>query len=389
MMTLRKLLGRPTCVARDRRKRTLSLQAERLEGRELLSHVHGVTTLAHHVARSKTYIQTNLVSNDTTIVPAARADPNLVNPWGIVASASSPFWISDNGKGVSTLYNGSGTPQPLIVTIPAPGGSTSTAAPTGIVFNGSTDFSVTSGGKTGSSVFIFATEDGTISGWSPTVDATHAILAVDNSASGAVYKGLALGSSSSGNRLFATNFHAGTVDVFDANFKPVTLPSGAFTDSKIPSGFAPFGIRTIGSDILVTFAKQNGAKHDDVAGKGNGFVDLFDSNGTLISRIARKGTLNSPWGLALAPSTFGKFSGDLLVGDFGDGRINAFKIGRRKATFAGQLSGTNRKPLTIDGLWGLSFGNGAQAGPVDTLFFTAGPNGEKDGLFGNLTPSAR
>jgi uncharacterized protein (TIGR03118 family) len=350
-----------------------------LESRALMSQVHALA--AHHHGKSH-LVQTNLVSDGNS---ASHTDPKLVNPWGIADSSTSPFWLSDNGTGVSTLYNGSGTPSSLVVTIPTPPGDANAAAPTGIVFNSTTDFVVSSGGKTGVSAFVFATEDGTISGWSPKVDGTHAILAVDNSSTSAVYKGLALASSTSGNRLYATNFRSGTVDVFDANFKPVALSSGAFHDSHIPAGFAPFGITNLGGDLLVTFAKQDGAKHDDVPGKGNGFVDLFDPNGNLIARVAKRGTLNSPWGLVVAPSSFGTFAGDLLVGDFGDGRINAYHLVGNTAKFVGQVTKPSGKPLHIDGLWGLEFGNGAMAGSTNTLFFTAGPDGEQHGLFGSLT----
>lgn len=368
------------------------LRVEPLEDRSLMSHMpmhgHALSAAAFmRVPRSLFYNQTNLVS-DSTSIPAAHTDPNLVNAWGIVSSATSPFWISDNGTGVSTLYTGNGTAQSLIVTIPPPTGATGHSAPTGIVFNSSKDFVVTAGGKSGSSVFLFATEDGTIAGWSPAVDGTHAILAVDNSGSGAVYKGLAMAASSTGNRLFATNFHAGTVDVFDASFKPVVLAPGAFTDRRLPRGFAPFGITNLDGNLLVTYAKQDAAKHDDSAGRGRGAIDLFSPDGALLKRVARGGALNSPWGMAVAPSTFGKFHDTLLVGNFGDGRINAFRLVGNRVVFAGQLATSNRRPLKIDGLWGLSFGNNAKAGSADTLFFTAGPNGEADGLFGSLTPTA-
>jgi uncharacterized protein (TIGR03118 family) len=377
-----KVAGQPSTRLRHKAARPI---AERLEERALLSQMHGLHALAHHAPKPPTFTQTNLVSNDTTVVPAAKADPNLVNAWGIVASPAGPFWVADNGTGVSTIYDGTGTPQPLVVTVPAASG---TASPTGIVYNGvSTEFAVSAAGKTGASSFIFATEGGTISGWTPKVDATHAVIAVDNSASGAVYKGLALDASSGGDRLYATNFHAGTVDVFDTSFKPVTLAAGAFTDRKVPKGYAPFGIQNVGGNLVVTFAKQDSAKHDDARGKGRGFVDLFDANGTLLTRVGSKGTLNSPWGVAVAPSTYGKFAGDLLVGNFGDGRINAFSTSGSKPKFIGQLNNVKGKPLSINGLWGLSLGNGAKAGSATTLYFTAGPNGEQAGLFGNLTPS--
>jgi len=336
------------------------------------------------------YQQTNLVSDLPGV--AAVTDPHLVNAWGMSHSATSPWWISDNGTGFSTLYNGRGTPfppgSPLVVTIPPPLGSPAgtTATPTGNVFNSSSGFIVTKNGASGRPNFIFATEDGTISGWSPAVDPTNAILAVDKSASGAVYKGLALGSNGSGDFLFATNFHNGTVDVFDTHFAPVSL-AGSFADPSIPAGFAPFGIANLGGRLYVTYAKQNAEKHDDVAGPANGFVDIFDTNGNLIRRLVTRGRLNSPWGVTFAPADFGQFSNDLLVGNFGDGRINV--VDPHTGDFLGQLRDHNNTAITIDGLWGLAFGNGANAGPTNTLFFTAGIDHEAHGLFGSLRHEAR
>ncbi len=333
------------------------------------------------------YQQTNLVSDLPGV--ARVTDPHLVNAWGIVHSATSPFWISDNGTGVSTLYNGAGTPfppaAPLVVTIPPPGGSPAgtTAAPTGVVFNGTAGFRVSNGTMSGVALFIFSTEDGTISGWSPAVDLHNAILAVDKSQASpdAVYKGLAIGSNASGTFLYATNFRAGTVDVFNSQFHQVSL-AGSFSDPNLLPGYAPFGIANLGGNLYVTYALQNAAKHDDVAGPAHGFVDIYDTNGNLIQRLVTRGRLNSPWGLAMAPATFGRFSNDLLVGNFGDGRVNAVDLAT--GDFLGQLRDANNTPITIDGLWGLDFGNDANAGPKTTLFFTAGINGEADGLFGSL-----
>jgi uncharacterized protein (TIGR03118 family) len=347
-------------------------------------------TRIHAATAQGFYQQTNLVSDLPGV--AAVTDPRLVNAWGMSHSAASPWWISDNGTGVSTLYNGSGTPfppgSPLVVTIPPPLGSPAgtIATPTGNVFNSTSSFVVTKDGKSGRPVFIFATEDGTISGWSPAVDPTHAILAVDKSASGAVYKGLALGSNSGGDFLFATNFHDGTIDVFDTGFAHASL-AGSFADPSIPAGFAPFGIANLSGRLYVTYAKQNAEKHDDVAGPANGFVDIFDTNGNLIQRLVTRGRLNSPWGLAFAPADFGQFSNDLLVGNFGDGRINVVDPGT--GDFLGQLRDRDNKAITIDGLWGLAFGNGVNAGPTNTLFFTAGIDDEAHGLFGSLRHEAR
>ena len=329
------------------------------------------------------FVQTNLVADVAGV--AANTDSNLLNPWGVAFAPTGPFWVSDNHAGVSTLYDGSGkpfpTPTPLVVTVPAPPGSSDPAAPTGIVFNGTADFVVTDGSKSGPSLFIFSTEDGTISGWSQGVNVGAAILTVDNSGSDAIYKGLALGTNQSGNFLFATDFHNGHIDVFDKNFAPATLP-GSFADPNIPAGFAPFGIHNIGDLLYVTYAKQDENKEDDERGRGNGYVDIFNTNGGLVQRFASQGTLNSPWGVALAPASFGQFSNALLVGNFGDGRINAFNT--NSGAFLGQLADTHGAPIVIDGLWALTFGNGATAGSKTTLFFTAGPGDEEHGLFGSL-----
>jgi uncharacterized protein (TIGR03118 family) len=373
---------------------------ETLEIRALMSHAgHRLVPQDIHAMalRQTRFVQTNLVSDGSVTAPVI--DKDLGNPWGLAASPKSPWWINDNHTGLSTLYNGAGAKQGLVVTIPPPAGSPAgtTSSPNGMVFNGNTsDFVVSQGGKSGPSAFIFATEDGTISGWNFGVNTTNAILAVDNSGSGAVYKGLALANNGGSDFLYATNFHAGTIDVFDSSFHQVTLASSAFTDSKLPKGFAPFGIASItppGSSqnlLFVTYAMQKADKHDDLAGRGHGFVDVFDASGNLLQRVASRGTLNSPWGIALAPSNFGRNSGELLIGNFGDGRINAFKFPQgtsHRFAVAGQLLNTRGKPITISGLWGLAFGNGANAGPNNTLFFTAGVNHEAGGLFGTLTTS--
>ncbi len=327
-------------------------------------------------APSRFYEQHNLVSDGA--VPADLVDAALVNAWGLVASGTSPWWVADNGADLSTLYNGNtGAKQALTVSVPG--------APTGVVFNGGTGFAVSNGTATAAARFIFATEEGTILGWSPAVALTQAVVAVDNSAGGAVYKGLAIASTAAGDRLYAANFHAGTVDVFDAGFHPV---SAGFSDVALPSGYAPFGIRNLGGTIYVTYALQDADKKDDVAGVGHGFVNAFDTDGHLLRRVASRGRLNSPWGLALAPPDFGQFGGNLLVGNFGDGHINAFDLQRFEANGElqerGQLHAANGPPVTIDGLWALAFGNGASAGPTNALFFTAGPFDEEHGLFGKL-----
>lgn len=324
------------------------------------------------------YKQTNLVSDQPGV--AKFTDPLLANAWGIAYNPTGPFWIADNHSGVSELFNGKGQAfplaAPLVVTVPLPGGGAS--SPTGVVFNGTNDFVVSANGKSGPSRFIFDSEDGTISGWNPTVDLKQAVLTVDHSASGAVYKGLAIGQDNGRDLIFATNFNAGVVEVYDTNFKWVQ----SFTDDDVPAGYAPFGIQNIGGWLYVTFAKQDAAKHDDAHGPHRGFVDVFSTDGSLVKRLASRGTLNSPWGLAKAPDNFGRFSDALLVGNFGDGRINAFDP--HSGSFLGTVRDKWGHAISIDGLWGLSFGNGNVAGELNELFFTAGPNGENNGLFGKI-----
>jgi uncharacterized protein (TIGR03118 family) len=260
--------------------------------------------------------------------------------------------------------------------------------PTGQVFNGTSDFEAAPGFP---SVFIFATEAGTIAGWNPFVPAflsTTAILKVDNSS--AIYKGLATGNIGPHNFLYAANFHACTIDVFDKNFTQVFLPPGAFSDPNLPAGYAPFNIQNLQGQLYVAYAKQDADKEDEVAGQGKGFVDVFNPNGVLVQRVATRGKLNAPWGLALAPDNFGRFSNDLLVGNFGDGRISAYRLKNNRFQFHGQLNTPDGKRVEIDGLWALSFGSGgANNGPKNVLFFTAGPDDEEHGLFGSLTACSK
>jgi uncharacterized protein (TIGR03118 family) len=364
-----------------------------------------LSVAAHpHKHKRSAYRQVNLVSDIPGL--ARLTDTNLVNPWGIAFSATSPVWVSDNGTGVSTLYDRDGTPRSLVVTVAPPAGSAGPATPTGMIRNNTSAFVVTSGTNSGPSIFIWSTEDGTVSGWNPAVDPTHSILMVDHSASGAVYKGIAEAVDSSSNQfLYVANFHDGVVEKYDANFNFVS----SFTDTNLPAGYAPFGIRNVNGRLFVTFALQNAEKHDDVAGAGNGFVDVFDLDGNVVRTFAANGTLNSPWGIALAPDNFGRFGKALLVGNFGDGRINAFDLS--SGAFLGQLSDRRDDPITIDGLWGLSFGT-MPATPGDSmeeghesdeaevheaeddvhtltvLYFTAGINNEADGLFGFIQPQS-
>ncbi len=327
---------------------------------------------------SLTYVERKLISDIPGL--AEQTDPNLLNPWGIAFSPTSPFWIADNHAGVSTLYNSSGLPLSLVVAIPSPAGGTSPGAPTGVVYNNTPDFLV---GTALPAHFIFATEDGTIVGWN---SGANAVLKADNSASGAVYKGLALGSSGGSSYLYAANFHAGQVDVFDASYNLVTL-AGSFSDPTLPAGFAPFNIQNVGGQLFVTYALQDSTKHDDVSGPGNGFVDVFDTSGHLLKRFASNGVLNLPWGIVLAPAGFGGFSQALLIGNFGDGRINAFDPATGQ--FLGMLQNASGTPLAIQGLWDLKFGNDGQGGDSHTLYFTAGIAGganlEDHGLFGSIS----
>lgn len=341
-----------------------------------------LTAMSAAQAMGDFYQQSNLVSDG--FLPAANPDRNLVNAWGVAPNPFGPTWVADNGTGVATLYDGKGKAVALVVQIPAPAGTNGAGTPTGIVFNGSAGFMVSNGhGAPAAARFIFATEDGVIAGWAPTVDMTHAIRVIDNAATtGAVYKGLALSAGGAGSLLYATDFHNARVDVFDSTFKPVTLPLGAFVDKTLPVGFAPFGIQAIDGDIYVSYALQDKARHDDVAGRGLGFIDVFDPNGRLLRRVVSRGALDAPWGMALAPAGFGKFANRLLVGNFGNGRVNAYDLATGR--FVGKLKGPDRRPLQIDGLWGLTFGNGFLGQPVDTLFFAAGPGGEKHGLYGRI-----
>jgi uncharacterized protein (TIGR03118 family) len=326
------------------------------------------------------YAMTPLVSDG--FVAARFSDPNLKNPWGLAFNPTAFAWVANNATGKATLYDGTGKPQNLVVTVPGSGGAA--GVPTGVVFSGSTAFVVTKNGLSGPGRFIFAGEDGTISAWAPNVDQTNAILAVDNSAQHSVYKGLALAANGQGNLLYAADFHNARIDVFDQTFHQVTL-TDAFTDPQLPPGFAPFGIHSLQGNLYVTYAKQDAAAHDDVAGRGLGLVDVFDANGKLIRRVATGGRLNAPWGVAMAPADFGRFSNTLLVGNFGDGRISAFDA--RSGEFLGQLRGPDGRRLAISGLWAIVFGNGFSGQPTGAMFFTAGLNDEADGLYGRIDPS--
>src|ERR1051326_1469286 len=338
-------------------------------------------------SESQFYLQHNLISDGS--VPADLTDANLVNAWGLVAGPTTPWWTANNGTGTSTLYNvGTGA---IVAHFTVPGAGGAQGNPTGLVFNGGTGFVVNNGvGAPAPARFIFSSEDGTISAFK----GAPIVTVVPNAqapAHDAVYKGIAIDSATAGTMLYATDFHNGKVDIFDSSFHAVTI-AGSFTDPNLPAGFAPFGIQNIDGTIYVTYALQDADKHDDVAGPGNGYVDAYDTSGNLIRRVASAGELNSPWGLALAPANFGRFSGDLLVGNFGNGRIHAFDPAQLTETgefaAAGLLHSASVNPITFDGLWALQFGHGTSTsspnGMANTLFYTAGANDEGDGVFGTL-----
>jgi len=310
--------------------------------------------------------------------PSSVLDHNLVNPWGLSISPSGPWWVSDNGTGLSTLYDGTGQIQSLVVTIPTATGS-GTGTPTGTVYNSSTsDFKV----HLQATPFLFCTEDGTISGW---YAGAQAYVAVNNNSSGAVYKGMTLGQVGSSNYLYVANFHAATIEAYDGSFNLHSFGSNAFVDTAIPSGYAPFNVQNIGSNrLVVTYAKQDAEKHDDVPGPGNGFVDIYDTQGNLQLRLPHIIFLDSPWAVVVAPQSFIGFSGDLLIGNFGSGLITAFNPSN--GVWIGNMLAVSDLPVRIDGLWALAFGNGGSGGPTSTMYFTAGPYGENHGLFGMITP---
>ena len=360
------------------------------------------------------YSQKNLVSDiaqpNNPDGSKVLVDPNLKNPWGITRSSTSPWWISNNNSGTSTLFDGNGNPISIFpdpagsafddfVIVPPPGFAPgTTSAPTGIVFNGSpTDFLLNKGTPAGNpAIFIFATEDGTISGWNPADNipaggkppSINVVLEVDNSdngsANGAVYKGATSADINGARYLYVTNFRAARVEVYDTTFKRVHFGEDAFNDESIPAGFAPFNVQNIGGSLFVTYAKQDGPRHDDVPGDGLGYVDIYSPAGKLQGRLQHGPWMNAPWGVVWTPRDFGEFSNTILVGNFGSGWIAAFNGFTRE--FIGFMKNPDNSLVTIDGLWSLTFGNGGGAGPSTTLYFAAGINGEQDGLFGTLTP---
>ena len=329
--------------------------------------------------------QTNLVS-DLNTVGAQVVDPNLKNPWGLAFGPTTPLWVADNGTSIAGVYPVSpagptAQPSRLDVTLPP-----ADSAPTGQVFNPTGDFVVKSKAGMGPALFIFSSEGGQIIAWNPAADPVvngKSTAQTEFSSKTAVYKGLAIASTRFGTFLYASNFHDNRVDVFNTRFHRVHL-FGDFRDRHLPRGYAPFGIRAINGFIYVTYAKQDADRHDDVAGPGHGFIDVFTPSGFLVERLVSRGALDSPWGLEVAPRGFGPFGGKLLVGNFGNGRIHAYGL------FSGRPDGTVRtehhKPVTIDGLWALQFGT-ATTGGTGTLLFSAGLNGEADGLVGAINPA--
>jgi len=329
---------------------------------------------ARNINANNAYTVNNLVADEPGA--AALTDPNLVNGWGITASSSSPWWVVDNETNKSTLYRGDGSIVPLVVGVDG--------GPTGIVFNGTAGFTVTDGTNTGPARFIFDTEGGQVLGWNPAV-AGGATAILGGEHPGSNYKGLALAVAGDSNAyLYAADFHNGAIDVYDSTYALTSLPGG-FTDPGIPAGFAPFNIQALGGVLYVTYAMQDEEAEDEVAGPGLGYVSAFDTDGNFIGRVASAGDLNAPWGLAIAPADFGRFSGDLLVGNFGDGHINGFGAGDSGWEAKGHLKTPDHHTLVIDGLWGIGFGNDAGSGPHNVLYFAAGPDDEEHGLFGSIT----
>src|SRR6266516_3247576 len=340
--------------------------------RILISHallVLAATSFSVATAYADTYSWTNLQSDIAGV--ATHLDRNLVNPWGMAVSPGGTIWVSDNGTGVSTLYHQDGTAASLVVTIPTAARDRDVGNPTGQVFNGTPFFQVTKNGNSAPAFFIFVSEDGSISGWNPTLDQTNAIIAVDNGTNRgvnrAIYKGATLGVANGHNFLYATDFHTGKVHTFDENFHQVN--SNGFVDPNLPAGYAPFGIQNINGEIFVTYALQDHQKEDDVPGPGNGFVNVFDTSGNFVRRLISNGNLNSPWGLALV-------EGELWVGNFGDGTINNYDPAT--GVFLETISRATGDPVQFDGLWDLlPLGAG--------VYFTAGIADEEHGLFGLIT----
>jgi uncharacterized protein (TIGR03118 family) len=361
---------------------------ECLEGRNLLDAGAG-------------FVQVALASDIPGLAP--NTDRNLLNPWGFVETSAGQFRVAANGSGRGILFDAGGEKSGADIIIPPPAGSPAgtTSTPNGVVSNTTSGFVITVKGRSAPATLLFSTEDGTIAGWNPSLSQTRAVIAADQSASGAVYKLLTLGTNAQGTFILATNFSHNKIDIFDSNFHTVSpgtdgFASNAFVDTTtgpdaIPSDFAPFGVKVFGNVVFVTYAKQSADKHDDVAGVGNGFIDEFDTSGNFIRRFATRGLLNSPIGATIAAASFGRFGGDVLIGNFGDSHVNAFTL---SGQFLGQLTDTHGDPLALNGgvqeidtkgLWGIGFGNGQGGTDPNALYFAAGVHEEADGVFGKVT----
>lgn len=361
-----------------------------------------VEPLERRCLLSAGYVETALTSDIPGFAP--NTDRNLVNPWGFSETSAGQFRVAANGSGRGILLDSQGEKSGGDIIIPPPAGSPAgtTSTPNGVVPNTTSGFVITVNGRSAPATLLFSTEDGTIAGWNPALSRKHAVIAADESGNGSVYKLLALGTNSQGTFIFASDFHNNAIDIFNSSFQPVHFGPNAFVDpttgsNAIPANFAPFGVKNFNGTLFVTYAEQDAAKHDDVAGVGNGFIDEYDTNGNFIRRFASRGTLNSPIGATIAPANFGQFSNDVLIGNFGDSKVNAFDP--TTGQFLGQLTDTHGNVLILNGgfketdtkgLWGIGFGNGAGGASTNTLFFAAGINEENDGLFGTVNlPSAQ
>jgi len=342
-----------------------------------------VVTLASAAVRHANDVR-SLVSDGS--MPSESTDGNLRNGWGLVASPTGPWSVVGNATSIASFYDSNGVTQQQPIQVPG--------SPTGIAYNGGASFVISDGTSSGAAQLLFASKDGTISGWSPVVPqpgpSTQAFVAVNNSATGAVYTGLTLASTITGDRLYAADFHNAKVDVFDGSFTPVSVP-GAFVDPKLPSGYAPFGIQSLMGRIFVTYAKQGASGTEPLVGSSLGVVDVYDTQGAFLARVAAHGQLDAPWGVAAAPVSFGDVGGDLLISNFGSGEVVAYRMSSDLMSFSygGLLRDANNKPIVIEGLRGIGFGNGQTAGPLDTLFFTSGPNNQQAGLFGRIDVAAQ
>ncbi len=342
------------------------------------------------VSSAQKYHRTDLTTDSSSVSGAPNVDPQLLNPWGMSRGSGGPWWISDNGAGLTTVYDGAGAPfvpggasSPLVVKIATPDG-TGTAAPTGTAFNSTSGFQV-GGGK---AVFLFVTEDGTISGWNPAANFASTIIIKNNSGK-AVYKGCAIATPSFGPRFYATNFQSGRVEMYNANFARVEPGNTtAFTIPGLPSGYAPFNIQNVGGNLVVTFAHRAPGSLDEDHGAGLGYAGVFSPTGKLLLTLQHGPWFNAPWGIAMAPGDFGKFTHRLLIGNFGDGTVHAFNTATGKHEGA-MLDDTTGMTLVVHGLWGLSFGgDSTNDGMATSLYFTAGPNDEADGVLGTLTAAS-